>query len=336
LVTVFGSAAGEQWLDKASRERGLPYYSYARRSALDPSCVFDIARECKRIRADVIHGHLFAMAVYGVAVGSLIRKPAFLTLHTGSEQTAALRRRIALRWAIRRSAGGSVVSEKMRSDLLVELGSSAKKLVTIPNGVPVPVGSRQLIRHELGIRDDELVVAAVGSCCHRKNHVSLIRACAALPQSIPWRLLIVGREDEASEDMRRLVADLSLAGQVHFLGVREDVGNILAATEVFAMPSQWEGLPLALLEAMAFGVASVATRVGGVPEVMRDGENGLLVDANEDGELTKALERLLCNAELRGRLAAQAQRDVRETYGSEKMCSDYERLYCQTDVTPAT
>jgi glycosyltransferase involved in cell wall biosynthesis len=114
---------------------------------------------------------------------------------------------------------------------------------------------------------------------------------------------------------------------VRFLGQRSDVPRLLAALDIVAMPSRWEGLPMALLEAMAMSRAIVATRVAGIPEVIRDGENGLLVPPADPPALAAALDRLLGGGELRARLGRNALETLRRRYDVARTAREYEALY---------
>jgi glycosyltransferase involved in cell wall biosynthesis len=119
---------------------------------------------------------------------------------------------------------------------------------------------------------------------------------------------------------------LGIAAKVHFLGVRSDVIPLMAAAEVFALPSNSEGMPNALLEAMGLGTAVVATHVGGVPQIVEDGVNGIMVPPHDPPAMAAAIIDLLQNNEKRRRLAESGRTLVRQQYTLEKMCIQYEAL----------
>jgi glycosyltransferase involved in cell wall biosynthesis len=142
-------------------------------------------------------------------------------------------------------------------------------------------------------------------------------------------LLIVG-EGEEMQNLRDLIADRRLNDRVHLLGYRADVPNIYEALDVFALSSYREGLPNVLLEAMALEVAVVATRIAGIPNLLRDGDNGLLVKAGDVDEFASALRRLHDDAGLRSRLGASARLTIEERYSfhdrMDKIAHLYDRL----------
>ena len=136
---------------------------------------------------------------------------------------------------------------------------------------------RTEVRRELGLAPEAVVVGLVARLDHwGKGHREFFTALAALPDGYPVEALIIGGGRREAE-MRRLAAELGLAGRVHFLGQRDDVPDLLSALDLFVLPSHSEGVSLALLEAMAAGLPVIATAVGGLPEVVTDGENGLLI-----------------------------------------------------------
>ncbi len=153
--------------------------------------------------------------------------------------------------------------------------------------------ARTRARECLGYRDDDQIVGTVGNLTAKKDHASLLRATALLAGSgRRVRLVIVGTGPLEAE-LRALTSDLALDSCVTFTGLRSDVFDLLCAFDVFALSSRYEGLPIALLEAMAARVPVVATRVGGIPEVITDRCNGLLVDPGDPNALARALAELL-------------------------------------------
>lgn len=161
-----------------------------------------------------------------------------------------------------------------------------------------------------------------------KGHREFFTALAALPDGYPVEALIIGGGRREAE-MRRLAAELGLAGRVHFLGQRDDVPDLLSALDLFVLPSHSEGVSLALLEAMAAGLPVIATAVGGLPEVVTDGDNGLLVPPEDPEALATALERLLEDPALAQRLGANARRHVEENFSLERLGREINEIYTE-------
>ena len=255
---------------------------------------------------DVVHTHMpLPAALARMALPG--RHPAFL--HT--EHNMWGRYRLPTRWAnaatYRRNARVIAVSDgvaaSIRSRVSVEVVVHGTDPTLARTGPAARATARELLDLDAGVP----VVGTVGNFTAKKDQATLIRAVAALPAGgRPPVLVLVGlgpRED----DLRVLARRLGLADRVVFAGSRDDVFALLPAFDVFVLSSRFEGLPIALLEAMASGVAPVVTRVGGIPEVVGDGVDGLLVEPGDPGGLAAALARVLGDDDLRHAIGARAR-----------------------------
>ena len=171
------------------------------------------------------------------------------------------------------------------------------------------------------------MILAVGNLFHNKAHALLLDALTRVPAALPWRLAIAGRREEAAEALDARIAELGWEGRVQLLGPRDDIPDLLAACDVWVMPSLREALPMALLEAMLSGAAIVATAVGGIPEAIRADVDGLLVAPGDAEALAQALTRVLGEEGLRQAIGASAQARARAEYGVGRMIEAHEALY---------
>jgi glycosyltransferase involved in cell wall biosynthesis len=313
------------WLGQLFRDRGFTTETFSLRHPLDWGCAQRLAVMMRRRRVDVVHSHEFTMGVYGAAAARLSGRGHVITMHGNQKMTRRWRRRAALRAAFRFSDAVVAVSQDTKRDLDHRLGLAPSVVRVVPNGVSVPLGDRDVVRRELGVRPGELLILASGSLVERKGHAVLIRALASLG-SLNWRLAVAGQGRE-QEALVELGATLGVADRVHILGFRDDMPNLLAAADVFAMPSLWEGLPLALLEAMAVGKPIVASATSGIPEAVTAEREGLLTAPGDVTALAAALERVLRDAPLRERLGAAAMARVATEFSFDSMVRAYEGLY---------
>ncbi|MBI5201913.1 MAG: glycosyltransferase [Elusimicrobia bacterium] len=222
-------------------------------------------------------------------------------------------------------------SEASRKYLVDHQGYKQSKTHTIYNGVdiaswPVSKVSREKIRARLKIEPEDILVGAVGRLDEQKGHRYLIEAIAKLKAAQPVKLAILGdgpmrRELESLSRALRVEEDVAFAGEV------PDVPNWLSAFDVFALPSLWEGLPNALMEAMAMGLPVVATRVDGVPEIVDHDVDGLLCEPKDSQSLFVQLQDLVADPELRARLGAAAKRAIKDKFKLMDMIGNYEKLY---------
>jgi len=185
------------------------------------------------------------------------------------------------------------------------------------------------VRAELGVGASDLLVLAIGSLMKRKGHRVLLEAMRRVEteEGTPaWKVAIAGEGAERA-DLEGFIAEHGLAGRAILLGNRDDVPDLQAAADIFAMPSLWEGLPLAVLEAMFAANPVIATTASGIPEAITHDENGLLIPPGDPDALAAAIRRLLRDRALRERLGARARERAQRDFSVGAMADGYERLY---------
>jgi glycosyltransferase involved in cell wall biosynthesis len=199
-----------------------------------------------------------------------------------------------------------------------------RKMDVVHNAIdPGPFGARPDpdLRRELA--DDRPLVLTVARLDPQKGHRHLLVAATEVPDA----MFVLAGDGPERQALEELAERLDVADRVRFLGERSDVADLLAACDVFVLPSLYEGLPISLLEAMAAERPTIATAIGGVDEVVRDGESGLLVPPAQPGAMASALRRLLADAELRARLAAAGHSLVTTQFSAPAMVQRVTELY---------
>jgi glycosyltransferase involved in cell wall biosynthesis len=326
-VVPVGPATGCGWLAEQFRNRGFSPEEFLLRRPLDWRCARDMALMLRRRRVDIVHSHEFTMAVYGAASARWVGRPHVITMHGNQSTTARWRRRMSLRAAFGLTGAVVAVSRDTKQYFDAELRLRPDVLRVVANGVPQPTGDRDRMRRDLRLASEELLVLATGSLVPRKGHAVLVRALAAQPPGgPPWTLAIAGKGSEHAA-LESLSRELGIEARVHLLGHRDDIGDLLAAADIFAMPSLWEGLPLALLEAMSAQKAVVASATSGIPEAIVGEVDGLLTRPGDVEELTAAIHRLRIDPALRQRLGDRAARRARQEFSMDAMTTAYEELY---------
>jgi glycosyltransferase involved in cell wall biosynthesis len=212
--------------------------------------------------------------------------------------------------------------------------SSPDKVVTIYNGIDVKAFmdsdlTREEAQTQLGLSDrDAFVYGTVGRLAETKGQEVLLKAFARVCEKYPKSWLIITGKGRLDSELRGLSAELNIDERVVFLGYRTDIPEVLKALDVFVLPSIAEGLPGALLEAMAAGIPVIASRVGGVPEILNDPSLGIMVSPSSTDELASAMERLRSMDEIRRNMMGEALRKrVLEEFTKEKMISSISREY---------
>jgi glycosyltransferase involved in cell wall biosynthesis len=326
VVPVIRASSERSWLERRFNDVGFAVETVAIRRAVDPTALTAVREIVERRRVELVHSHEFTMGVYGRVASMLAGVAHVITMHGGTGFAAAARRRWALGWALRHSEGRVAVSDTAAEFLAHSCRVRRELIDVIPNGVNVSKGDRSRLRSELGLEETQRLILAVGNLYPVKGHAVLVEAAALLKEMpVPWVIAIAGRGGEEAA-LRAAIDRLDLAGRVHLLGLRTDVPDLLAAADVFVMPSRSEGLPLALLEAMSAGLPVVASAVGGIPSVVRDGITGRLVPAGDPALLGDALRDLITDPST-GRLGATAAEEIPRVFGVKGMTDRYISLY---------
>lgn len=235
--------------------------------------------------------------------------------------------RLMARWT---DAIVTLTDREAQEHLALGVGRPSQ-FVTIFSGIPLPgpktrAGTGPSRRRALGLPAEGALVGSVGRLDPIKGHGLLIRAFAMLGDRHPGARLILIGEGEKREEYQALARELGVAEGVRFMGWRDDVGDLLEELDLFVFPSRNEGMGRAAVEAMAAGLAVVAARTGGLPEVVREEETGLLVPPGDAAALSAAIDRLLARPEER-RAMGEAGRRLAQAYSAERMCEKIEALY---------
>jgi glycosyltransferase involved in cell wall biosynthesis len=283
-------------------------------------------------RPDVVHTHLYNADSYARLAAWLAGVPAlFTTRHSTVPWPSAARRWIAR--SLSRVTNATIAcGAEVERMLVTQEGIARERVRTVANGINLrrfESASGTRLRAELGVADTQVLIGVIGRLHPLKGHADLILALTQLyREGLDFQCIFVGGGD-LHDALQRDVDEAGLNGVVRLLGQRSDMPDVLAAIDIFAMPSRREGLPMALLESMAMARAVLATAVGSIPEVITDGENGMLVEASNPSRLAEALARLLRDAPLRQRLGAAALATVKARYSSTQTAQAYEALYEQ-------
>ncbi|HOI66380.1 MAG TPA: glycosyltransferase [Thiomonas arsenitoxydans] len=321
-------------LEQEFEKLGVPVVIFGRKGKLDFGLVFRVASWLKRERAAVVHTHLFTADTYGRLAARLAGVPAlFSTVHNIVNPWKGSGRKLIDRLFARLSTAVVGCSEEVTQTLATRDKIPASKLVSIPNGIDLQKFSSFSgagVRSEFGLPEDRPLIGIVGRLHEQKAHGDLFRALAELPQVRHKQLncLVIGTGD-LQDALKQQVKALWLEDCVIFTGMRTDVPRLVAAMDVFVMSSHWEGLPIALLEAMASSKAVLCTRVGGIPDVVIDGENGLLVEPRDVPQFAKRLDDLLQDPALRARMGQRARETVIARFDVSRTAAAYNRLHQQ-------
>jgi sugar transferase (PEP-CTERM/EpsH1 system associated) len=292
-----------------------------------------IARVLRQERPDIIHTQSWA-GMDGVIAHTLTRQGKLVHSEHGRNlpyiHHEPFKRKMVRRLAYEKAHAVFVVSEEMRQYFCRETGFALDRMRVIHNGVDVAAIERadaRGVREEFGLAPGAFVIGTVARFQETKDLATLVRGFAQLRQThAPARLLLIGDGAERGR-LEQLARDLNVAGDVLITGLRHDVPRLLRALDVFALTSLSEGLPISVLEAMAASLPVVATSVGMLPELLREGENGFLVEPRAVEKLAARLALLADDLELGRSMGAAGRQQVEREFSLAAMLRRYEELY---------
>jgi glycosyltransferase involved in cell wall biosynthesis len=290
----------------------------------------------RSLRPDILHGHLEFAGILASIAGRRLGIPSVVTLHTLDAPTGLDRKSLHLR-LMNRVLGHMATTVVC----LTESARATAKttplrrtdLVVLANGVDLepwrapPRQDRAALRNSLGIPAGAPLIATVAVLRPEKGIAHLINAMpAVMSRHGDARLLIVGDGADRAALQGR-VGDLGLDGQIVFAGVRDDVPDLLRAADCFVLPTLGDALPTVIMEAMAASLPIVASATGGVPEMIRDGKEGLLVEPGNEAQLAAACIRILDDPEVARSLAAAGRRRVEQSFNLDRQVQRQSDLY---------
>jgi glycosyltransferase involved in cell wall biosynthesis len=278
----------------------------------------------------IVHTFLLTASLYGRLAAMLAGVPVVVGSEVNIYERKARLHTLAERWLMRGTDAVVASAAAVREFYVDQIGADRSKVEVIYNAVDwsqlETSLSRDEMRASLGIPAAAPVAGIVGRLTEQKAHRVLFDAMARRSALSNLHLVVTG-DGDLRDDLRRRVESLGLSPRVHFTGIRRDVGNVLAALDMFVMPSLWEGLPLALVHAMGAGLPVVASAVAGVPEVVQHGQTGMLVQPGDVDGLAAALERLVHDPAERSRLGLAARDYVRPRFGVDGFVGSTTALY---------
>jgi glycosyltransferase involved in cell wall biosynthesis len=308
----------------------------------DLRAILHLAQLIRRERPTILHTHTAKAGAVGRIAALLARdaRPP-IVIHTFHGhvlrgyfgRAATLFFRTLERWLARSTTSLIAVSPEVRDDLVALGVAPASKFVVIRLGIDLPrrVASdnaqRRETRRQMGLADDAFIVGWVGRMTAVKNTDSVMRALQRLVErGVDAYALLVG-DGPDREHLECFAHDLGIVKRCLFLGYQEDVARFYDAIDALLLPSINEGTPVSVIEALAAGRPAVATRVGGIPDVVRDGVDGCLVDPDDPDALVDRLAELAADPERRARMGAAGRERVVERYAVARLVADVDQLY---------
>ena len=304
----------------------------------DLVALFHLTRLIRRVRPHIVHTHTAKAGTLGRLAARLARVPVVVHTYHGHvfhgyfSPFKTWLFVIIERWLARHTDRLITVSETVRTELLALGIGTPEQLTVVRLGLDLKrfrncSNVRGELRTELGLGPEAQLVGIVARLVPIKTHELFLKAAAQVSRRIPQSQFLVIGDGERRARLEELVDQLGLNGRVFFLGWRQDLDRIYADLDLVVLTSRNEGSPVSLIEAMAAGRAVVATRVGGVPDLVEDGVTGLLVPLENSHALVDAMSSLLEDPERRRVFGERGQKRVYPAYSAERLLGDMDQLY---------
>jgi glycosyltransferase involved in cell wall biosynthesis len=278
--------------------------------------------------ACIIHTHGYKSDLYGL-VANKGRLPLVATCHNWTGESRAVRMyeamdRLALRLFDRTVAVSAEVAGRLQAS-----GTPARKIVTIQNGIDTA-----LFQPRCGRPHNPFTVGFVGRIAHGKGVAELLTAAREVLTTHPGIRFVLAGDGPLMSEMQNLARSLGIHRSTDFLGRQEDMPSAYASLDALVLPSFNEGMPMCLLEGMSAGLPVIATRVGDVPRIVRDGVTGILIEPGDTDALAAAIRKVIDDARLREEMAGYARKLIEEEYSAGRMADRYLALYAELAPAP--
>jgi glycosyltransferase involved in cell wall biosynthesis len=309
---------------------GVRVFHLGKRRGFDPRMFHRIFGVLREFEPDVVHTHNYVLRY--VLPPALLNNPP-LMVHTIHNVAHLEVDRLGV-WLQSRA-----FSRRVRPVVIAEAAAISFEQVyqsprppLIRNGIDVARysaarSSREDWRARHGFSSGDLLFLCVARFYPQKNHKTLLAAFASGPAKLSNAKLLLAGDGQLRSDIERQARELGIFDRVHFLGRRDDIPEVLAACDVFALASLWEGNPLSVMEAMAAGLPAVVTAVGGVPELVANEKQGIVVPPSDPLALSAALLRLATDSAMRRAMGIAAAKRAQDEFDDRNMVEAYESLY---------
>ena len=321
-----------------AREREIPVCRIVIRRDYDLPLLWKLRGALREIQPDIVHTHLVHADMFGYFAAKLSGVQRIVSSRHNDDQFRYRPRWRRINRRMWRSFdAGIAISEAIKRFTIEVEAASADKISVVHYGIDFAwlsdddiEAARQHLRAALGVDADALLLGIVCRLVEQKGIPYALEALRRLRAEYPQAHLVIAGDGEKAAELRRLAAALGVADRVHWLGWRSDAADLMAAFDVLLVPSLWEGFGLVLLEAMSRRVPVIASRVSAIPEVIVDGESGILIPPRDVDALTQAIARLLTDRALRKYMGLLGAARLEEHFSVERMITStlavYERL----------
>ncbi len=325
---------GEGWVADRVRSLGIAPHIIDSKGSFNLGYVKALRNLIVNEKVDLIHAHLLGSNVYGALLALICRKPMIATFH-GAVDVATGERFLKAKFFLIGCGASTIVcvSRRLQQELAERSPLPSHKLKLIYNGVDPEAFSgapASGLKEELGLPEDALVVVSIGNIRPAKGYEYLVESAVIMAELNPKvHFVVVGHQKEKLfNKLRDQIAQAPGKPNIHWLGFRADVANILRQADIFLLPSVSEGFSISTVEAMMAGVPVIATRSGGPEEILVDGASGILVPVKDPGAMVAAIQKMMDEGKRKG-VIDEARRSAKDHFSLQSMLASYKAIYGQ-------
>jgi glycosyltransferase involved in cell wall biosynthesis len=329
VLGVFSNSSNPNLqLHEVAAKEGIESHLISCKGQIDPTVIASIRELATRTNAHIVHAHGYKADIYGYFALRGSGMPLVSTCHTWYDNNPLVTLYgMADRLVLRNYAAVVAVSDEVKQRLL-KAGVREDKIHLVRNGIDL----RPFDNAIPSLRDDSTsdhapIVGLIGRLSVEKGVDLFLRAAARVLVELPSTKFVVVGEGPDRDKLESLIDELKLRDSVSMLGRRDDMPSVYASLDIMVSASRQEGLPMAILEGMASGLPLIATPVGDVPTMVRDGHTGMMVPPEDPALLASAIASLLRDPAQRKRLGATARKLIADEFSADRMTADYLRVY---------
>lgn len=311
-------------LAKEILDLGVEVIHLQKKGKIGWSLIWQLKDFFKKEQPEIVHTNLFGSDTIGRIAAILARVPVIVSTEHNTNFDQGFIKCLVKKIISLFTAKIIAASEAIRDFSVKNDGINLKKFIVINYGIDL---NEYPFRGSRIINGNKIIAGVAARLEEQKGHIYLIKALPQIVREYPgFKLQLIGG-GSLLESLKKEVAALGLNGTVEFLGDRQDVPELFQNLDIFILPSVWEGLGIAILEAQAIGVPVLASNVGGIKEIVKDGETGLLFEPKDSEAIFKSIERLVSNQDLAAKIVEQANKQVRANFDYKIMVKNYTDLY---------
>lgn len=301
---------------------GVKVYFFDKKEGLDLKLILKLIKFLKKEKPDVVHTHIYAIK-YGIiaSIFSGIKRRVHTVHNIAEKECGNIDKRINKIFYKYFSVTPVALSNLIKDTIIKEYSIKEEKIPVVFNGINL---KKCQIKEDYSIKE-KIKICHIGRFSEQKNHRGLVKAFKIFNEKYPDSILNLIGVGELEETIKKLVEENNLTKKVNFLGLQSNVCSYLNKADIFTLPSNYEGIPMTLIEAMGTGIPIVTTNVGGIPNMLKNDESALIVK-NEIKLIAQAFEKLVLNNELREKIGKNALKESK-FFSSEEMARKYIKIY---------